>query len=101
LGCGPVGLAVISLLHARGVRTIVATDLSSGRRGLPPNAAATWSSTLARTSHTPPLGDHHLTTIPAAAELAIATMEKLRRALVAWHHVWRAAEMLCAKPKRL
>ena len=34
LGCGPVGLAVISWLKARGVRTIVASDLSAGRRAL-------------------------------------------------------------------
>ena len=34
LGCGPVGLAVISHLKARGVRTIVASDFSPGRRAL-------------------------------------------------------------------
>ena len=34
LGCGPVGLAVICWLKARGVRTIVASDLSAGRRAL-------------------------------------------------------------------
>ena len=37
--------------------------------------------------------------MPAAVELAIGTMEKLSRLPVPWHHVWRAAEALGAKPK--
>ena len=31
-GCGPVGLAVICMLKAHGVRTVIASDYSSGRR---------------------------------------------------------------------
>ena len=34
VGCGPVGLAVICHLKALGVRTIVASDFSAGRRAL-------------------------------------------------------------------
>jgi len=34
IGCGPVGLAVVSMLKARGVRTVVASDLSPARRAL-------------------------------------------------------------------
>jgi len=34
LGCGPVGLAVIAALHAKGVEPIVATDFSVTRRRL-------------------------------------------------------------------
>ena len=34
IGCGPIGLAVICMLKARGVRTIVASDFSPGRRSL-------------------------------------------------------------------
>jgi threonine dehydrogenase-like Zn-dependent dehydrogenase len=34
LGCGPVGLAVIAVLKARGVATIIASDFSPGRRAL-------------------------------------------------------------------
>ena len=37
--------------------------------------------------------------MPAVAELAVGTMEKLRRLPLSWHHVWRAAA-LGAKPKR-
>src|SRR3954454_14110388 len=34
IGCGPVGLAVICMLKAQGVRTVVASDFSRGRRDL-------------------------------------------------------------------
>jgi len=34
LGCGPVGLAVIAALRSIGIETIVASDLSAGRRSL-------------------------------------------------------------------
>src|SRR5204862_286922 len=34
IGCGPVGLSVILLLKAKGVRTVVASDYSPGRRAL-------------------------------------------------------------------
>jgi threonine dehydrogenase-like Zn-dependent dehydrogenase len=34
IGCGPIGLAVISMLKASGVRTIVASDLSPIRRAM-------------------------------------------------------------------
>ena len=34
IGCGPVGLGVILCLKAKGVRTVVASDFSAGRRAL-------------------------------------------------------------------
>jgi threonine dehydrogenase-like Zn-dependent dehydrogenase len=34
IGCGPIGLAVVLMLKAAGVRTVVASDLSPGRRDL-------------------------------------------------------------------
>ena len=34
IGCGPVGLGVILMLKASGVRTVVASDFSPGRRAL-------------------------------------------------------------------
>ena len=34
IGCGPVGLGVILMLKATGVRTVVASDYSAGRRAL-------------------------------------------------------------------
>ena len=101
IGCGPVGLAVICMLKAQGVRTVVASDFSRGRRGL---AAACGADVVVDPGEESPYeasGDRgHLRTIPAAVELAIGTMEKLERVPVPWHHVWRAAEKLGAGPKR-
>ena len=34
IGCGPIGLAVICMLKAHGVRTVIASDFSRGRRAL-------------------------------------------------------------------
>ena len=34
IGCGPIGLGVIAMLKATGVRTVVASDFSPGRRAL-------------------------------------------------------------------
>ena len=39
------------------------------------------------------------TSLPAGLELALGTMEKLRRVPVPWHHVWRTAETLGMEPK--
>ncbi len=101
IGCGPVGLAVICMLKAQGVGTIVASDFSRGRREL---ATACGADVVVDPSEGSPYeapGDRgHLKTVPDAAELAVATMEKLTRLPVPWHHVWRAAESLGAKPKR-
>jgi threonine dehydrogenase-like Zn-dependent dehydrogenase len=101
IGCGPVGLAVICMLKAQGVRTIVASDLSRGRREL---ASACGADVVIDPREGSPYdasgGGGHLETVPAALELAIGTMEKLGRLPVPWHHVWRVAETLGAKPNR-
>jgi threonine dehydrogenase-like Zn-dependent dehydrogenase len=41
VGCGPIGLAIIAVLKARGAAHIVATDLSPKRRGLATTMGAT------------------------------------------------------------
>ncbi len=99
VGCGPIGLAVICMLKARGVRTIIASDPAAGRRALAracgavtvvdPNAESPFSA-----AH----GHKHLERIPDAATLAVDTMEKLRRVPVAWHHLWRGIDALGIKP---
>jgi threonine dehydrogenase-like Zn-dependent dehydrogenase len=100
IGCGPVGLAVICMLKAKGVRTVVASDLSTGRRALAIACGADVAVDPREDSPYEARGDSgHLETLPAAIELALGTMEKLRRLPVPWHHVWRAAEKLGAKPK--
>jgi threonine dehydrogenase-like Zn-dependent dehydrogenase len=100
IGCGPVGLAVILLLKAKGVRTVVASDFSAGRRAL---AAACGADVVIDPGHASPFtaagGRGHIDNLPAALELAIGTREKLERLPVGWWHAWRLGEALGATPK--
>ncbi len=100
IGCGPVGLAIICMLKAQGIQTVVASDFSHGRREL---ASACGADIVVDPSDDSPYeaaGDRgHIKTIPAIAELGISTMEKMARLPVPWHRVWRVAETLGAKPK--
>jgi threonine dehydrogenase-like Zn-dependent dehydrogenase len=100
IGCGPVGLAVILLLKAKGVRTVVASDYSPGRRALASVCGADVVVDPARES--PFAGATRrgqLDDIRSALELAVGTREKLERLPVDWWHVWRLGEALGAKPK--
>jgi threonine dehydrogenase-like Zn-dependent dehydrogenase len=103
IGCGPVGLAVISMLKAQGVRQVVASDFSPGRREL---AARCGADVVVDPSKETPYGAAaaaagHLRSAPEVLELAVSTVEKLRRLPVPWWSVWRAAERLGAgTPKR-
>jgi threonine dehydrogenase-like Zn-dependent dehydrogenase len=100
IGCGPVGLGVILMLKAKGVRTVVASDFSAGRRALAKRCGA---DVVVDPAHEDPYtaaGDRgHLTDAPAAFNLAIDTREKLGRLPVDWWHVWRLGERLGAAPK--
>jgi threonine dehydrogenase-like Zn-dependent dehydrogenase len=101
IGCGPVGLGVILCLKAKGVRTVVASDFSPGRRAL---AAACGADIVVDPAVDSPFagGERHghLTEAPAAFELAVGTREKLERLPVGWWHLWRLGEKLGARPKR-
>jgi threonine dehydrogenase-like Zn-dependent dehydrogenase len=100
IGCGPIGLAVILLLKAKGVRTVVASDFSAGRRAL---ASACGADVVIDPASGSPFtaapGRGHITDAPAAIELAIDTREKLERLPFGWWHAWRFGEALGAKPK--
>jgi threonine dehydrogenase-like Zn-dependent dehydrogenase len=100
IGCGPIGLSVILLLKAKGVRTVVASDYSPGRRAL---AAACGADVVIDPAQQSPYTavekTGHLTDAPAAFELAVGTVEKLARLPVGWWHLWRLGERLGAAPK--
>jgi threonine dehydrogenase-like Zn-dependent dehydrogenase len=100
IGCGPIGLAVILLLKAKGVRTVVASDFSPGRRAL---ATACGADVVVDPAHASPFSAverrGQLTDIPSALELAVSTREKLERLPVGWWHAWRLGEALGAAPK--
>jgi threonine dehydrogenase-like Zn-dependent dehydrogenase len=90
------------MLKARGVRTVIAGDFSPGRRAL---ASACGADVVLDPAQGSPFGDAsaagHLTSGAAVFELAVGTMEKLRRVpFVPWERVWRAAELVgAATPK--
>jgi threonine dehydrogenase-like Zn-dependent dehydrogenase len=98
IGCGPVGLGVILMLKASGVRTVVASDFSPGRRAL---AAKCGADVVVDPGHADPFtaaGDRgHIEDMPAGLELVVSTKERLGR-VPGWWHVWRAAEKMGAKP---
>jgi threonine dehydrogenase-like Zn-dependent dehydrogenase len=101
IGCGPVGLAVICLLKAKGVRNVIASDPSAGRRSLAKACGA--DIVVDPRSESPyetEAAESHLTSAPEALDLALGTVEKLQRLPVGWWHIWRAAESLGVEPKR-
>ena len=100
IGCGPVGLSVILLLKAKGVRNVVASDYSPGRRAL---ATACGADVVIDPAVSSPFTAvdrrGHLNDIPSALDLAVDTKEKLERLPVGWWHLWRLGEALGAAPK--
>ena len=101
IGCGPIGLAVICMLKSHGVRTVIASDFSPGRRAL---ATACGADVVVDPAHGSPYtteaGRKHLQGILEAFDLAVGTIEKLQRLRLPWWHVWRAADAVgAATPK--
>lgn len=102
IGCGPVGLSVISMLKAQGVKTVVASDFSPGRRALATVCGADVVVDPATESpYSAASGHGHLESAPDVFELGVSTVEKLRKIpVVPWHAVWRAADKVgAANPK--
>jgi threonine dehydrogenase-like Zn-dependent dehydrogenase len=101
IGCGPIGLAVICMLKAHGVRTVIASDFSPGRRALAAGCGADVVVDPAQDSpFTTGAGKGHMQSILEAFDLAVGTLEKLQRLRLPWWHVWRAAEAAgAATPK--
>ena len=101
IGCGPIGLAVILMLKAHGVRTVIASDFSPGRRAL---AATCGADVVVDPAHDSPYasaaGHGHLETTPDVLGLAVSTVETMHKLRLPWWHVWRAADAVgAATPK--
>ena len=101
IGCGPIGLAVICMLKAHGVRTVIAANRSPGRRAL---ATACGADIVVNPVQDSPYesasGHGHLETLPDALDLGVGTVEKIRKLRLPWWHVWRVADALgAATPK--
>jgi len=99
IGCGPIGLAVICALKARGVRVIVASDLSAARRELASRCGAEIVVDPGQGSPYDAADRGHLKSLPTAIDRLISTMETLQRLPIPWQHVWRTLEALGIKPK--
>lgn len=101
IGCGPLGLAVICHLKARGVGTIVASDFSPGRRALAKRCGADVVVDPAVDSpYDAAAAKGMITEAPALFELAVGSMEKLRK-VPGWVHLYRLVDSLGgANPKR-
>jgi threonine dehydrogenase-like Zn-dependent dehydrogenase len=101
IGCGPIGLAVICMLKSHGVRAVIASDFSAGRRALATACGADIVVDPAQDSpYSTDAGRGHLQSILDAFDLAVGTIEKLHRLRLPWWHVWRAAEAAgAATPK--
>ncbi|MFL6156504.1 MAG: zinc-binding dehydrogenase [Marmoricola sp.] len=101
IGCGPVGLAVIMMLKAQGVRTVIASDFSAGRRALASTCGADVVVDPATESPYSSAHRHgHLVKAPEVFELGVSTVEKLGRLPVPWPLLWRTAEKVgAADPK--
>lgn len=100
VGCGPIGLAVILMLKAAGVRTVIASDFSAGRRELAkrcgadvvvdPAAESPWT---ARQWRGP------VNSLPDYLGFGIDTMNRLRRVPgLPWPRLMRLAEKAGAVP---
>jgi threonine dehydrogenase-like Zn-dependent dehydrogenase len=99
IGCGPIGLAVISVCKARGVRSVIASDLSPRRRELAracgadevvdPAAASPYDLVRMRGL---------IRTIPEGFELGLGIMERLQRLPIPWPYLFRGADKLGVGP---
>jgi threonine dehydrogenase-like Zn-dependent dehydrogenase len=95
IGCGPIGLGVILLLKAKGVRTVVASDYSAGRRALAARCGADIVIDPARESpYTAVPDDGLLHGLPQTLDLAVGAVEKLQRLPGGWWHAWRLGDRL-------
>jgi threonine dehydrogenase-like Zn-dependent dehydrogenase len=103
IGCGPIGLAVILMLKARGVRTVIASDFSPGRRALAERCGADVVIDPGGSGESPWSGfeqSRNLTDANDLFDLALGTMGRLRRIpALPWWQVLRAAEVAGATPK--
>lgn len=97
IGCGPVGLAVIAQLRAKGVGTVIAADFSPARRALAQRCGADVVVDPAEESPYDALAARKKVITRAAQlyELGVGSMEKLRK-VPGWEYLYRVADKLGA-----
>lgn len=101
VGCGPVGLGVIAVLRSRGVRTIVASDFSAGRRRLAQQCGAHVVIDPAQSSPFAGWEDYgFIGGLNQGLAQVLDAREKLGRLPVPWWHAWRLVDALGIAPPR-
>lgn len=101
LGCGPIGLAVVLMLKAAGVRTVVASDPSAARRELARRCGADVVVDPTDTSPWTAVTDsRYFDEMAAYFGFAIGAMRKLRTVdRLPWARLMRLAERVGAAPR--
>jgi threonine dehydrogenase-like Zn-dependent dehydrogenase len=92
IGCGPIGLGVIAMLKATGVKSVVAADFSPGRREL---ASAMGADVVVDPAEQSPYAVFADRFVDGAGllDLAVSTTEKLRSVpMLPWWNVFRVAD---------
>lgn len=100
IGCGPVGLGVIAMLKASGVKTVVASDFSANRRKLAQKSGADF--VVDPKTESPFANWKEFGLFANASEalnLGLGIFEKVNALPIPWWHAWRMAEKLGAMPK--
>ena len=101
IGCGPVGLGVILMLKAAGVKTVVASDFSASRRKL---AQACGADVIIDPKQGSPFDDWKamglLGNAADALNFGMSLFDKIQALRLPWWHAWRVADKLGAMPKR-
>ncbi|HWE55426.1 MAG TPA: zinc-binding dehydrogenase [Acidimicrobiales bacterium] len=100
IGCGPVGLAVISMLKAKGVRQVIASDLSAGRRTL---AQASGADVVVDPAQDSPYDAFQrrgtIRSLPEMASLGMSALDSLARLPIPWVPLMRIGEKMGLGPR--
>ncbi len=102
LGCGPIGLAVIAMLKATGVRHVIASDFSPGRRALAERMGADVVVDPAQESPWASFAEskRYLTDSMELIGFGVDAMDKLRAVpLLPWATLMRGAVKAGASPR--
>ncbi|MEH3032659.1 MAG: zinc-binding dehydrogenase [Aeromicrobium erythreum] len=102
VGCGPIGLAVILMLKASGVKRVVASDFSPGRRELARECGADVVVDPAVESPWDLFEDdrRYMTSAPDFMNLGLTTMRRLRALpRTPWWRAFQLADRLGATPR--
>lgn len=101
IGCGPVGLGIILMLKAAGVKKVIASDFSANRRKLAERCGA--DSVINPASNSPFENWKELGLLGNAADAlnyGLSLFDKIQATGMPWWHAWRVADKLGALPKR-